>query len=1086
MEHVPFKHKRTTLERAEKFISEHYFTDINLRNRVYPAKAPLKELKHCAVQDRIPYRDVLNGKYSFSPCAVGDSFGPVWSTHWFALTISIPPAWKGKEVHLLWNSLSEALVFVQGEPMQGLSGDNGRTSFPLCSCATELEFTIYLEMVCNTRFGIGCGATQREEDANKLYTISQAEIGLFDRDIHELILDVEVLHDIAKELPDTNQRGFQALYTVNNMINTIDFEDRSTLEVAKGLAKKFFSQKNGDSQHTLYAMGHAHIDTAWLWPYAETIRKCARSWSCSLRLMEKYPDFKFMCSQAVQYDWVKINYPSIWKTICKFVQTRQFVPVGGTWVEMDGNIPSGESCIRQFLYGQQFFMKEFGIKCKEFWLPDTFGYSAQFPQILRHCGVDRFLTQKLSWSIVNKFPHHTFFWEGIDGSKVLAHFPPGDSYEMDGRVRELLKSVQNFQDKGRSNHSMFLFGYGDGGNGPSEEMLERLERMKDCDGLPKVVHSTSDEFFSAVERENSGMLCRWRGELYLELHNGTYTTWAQVKKYNRKCEVWLRDLELLATLACQRNPSYQYPWIQLDRLWKLLLLNQFHDVLPGTSITLVYKDAIAYYKDIEQVVNREIHRAANACVLNSGGPSGEGDKETYVVNTQPFPRREIIDLERRFEKDDEIPPEVEEHNIPNDFIQIEVEVPPLSVTPLSACEVNRVKPKVEINPPLEPEDVYLKREEVAEFGEVFVMSNGIIKTYIDFSGRILSLKRFDKATNRWTKEAVDPKFPMNQFVLYDDVPLYWDAWDIMDYHLETRKPLNTLEMMANDTNKLRGVVEILLKINEDNYIKQDLILDAGSPYLRVKVKATWNMNRKCLKVEFPTTVHATEASYDIQSGFLRRPNHYNTSWDSARYEVCGHKWADLSEHGFGVSVMNDCKYGWAAVDGVLRMSLLRSPKNPDPQADIGVHRFSYAIMPHFGSFQEARTIQHALAFNNPLRTVLAPPQVSTNPSPGAAVVGQGEWLHLDSDQVILQAVKMAEDCGKTIILRVHEAFGGCTQVKITTGLQLASVQACDGLEEVLKEENVQEGVSWEWKDSQGTISLNLSPFQIVSLRCQLS
>ncbi|XP_005113086.2 alpha-mannosidase 2C1 [Aplysia californica] len=1077
MEHVPFKHKRTTLDRAKNYISKEIFTDVNLRGRVYTSTVPLKNILHCTVPDRLPYSDVVGGNYKFEPCAVGDTFGPVWSTHWFLVNIDIPADWEGKEVHLIWNALCETLVYVDGHPVQGLSGDYERYSYPLNTNGRKpgSKITLYLEMACNELLGIGNIAMQKKEDEEKKYTLIQAEIGLFDREAYDLVYDVETLHDIAQELPDQDQRGYQALYTVNKMINMIDFEDRSTLKAARNLALEFFNQKNGESQHTLYAMGHAHMDTGWLWPYAETIRKCARSWSCSLRLMEKYPDYKLMCSQAQQLDWVKEKYPSLWEEILSFVKTGQFVPVGGTWVEMDGNIPSGEACVRQFLYGQNFFIKEFGIQCKEFWLPDTFGYSAQFPQILRHCDINRFVTQKMSWSIINKFPHHTFHWEGIDGSSVLAHFPPGDSYKMTGTVNQVRRSSTNFQDKGRSNRSLFLFGYGDGGNGPSEEMMERLLRMKDCDGLPKVHMSNSDEFFDAVEKEKPDMLCRWRGELYLELHNGTYTTWAQVKKYNRRCEVWLKDLEIVATLARQRNPSYQYPKAELDRMWKLLLLNQFHDVLPGTSITMVFEETMSHYRDIEKTTSALINEAARAGVQKQTTPAEGTPKETFLINTQPFPRREVIEFWHQANNNDEILPEVREHNVSADIACVEVEVPPLSIRSLSACEITRAQ-----NGQAGTDNVSVKRQEVQPFGEVFVLDNGIIRACVDRSGRIVSLKRFDKAANRWTKEAVDPQQPMNQFVIYDDVPLYWDAWDIMDYHLETRKTISQTTSADSYSNKLKAVVKVGLKISDNSSIEQEIVLDADSPYLRVNLKTTWHMNRKCLKVEFPTTVHATEASYDIQSGFLRRPNHYNTSWDSARYEVCGHKWADLSEHGFGVSVMNDCKYGWAAVDGTLRMSLLRSPKNPDPEADMGLQTCAYAILPHFGSLQEAGTINYSLAFNNPLRSMLAPAPVA--PEKG---VSGSDWFEFNSNQVVLQAVKLAEDGSNTIILRVHEAFGGKCNVRITTPIQFKTVQACNGLEHSSAAEEKLVNAKWAWKEGRGSISFDLTPFQMVSLKCCL-
>ncbi|BFZ09579.1 hypothetical protein BsWGS_12618 [Bradybaena similaris] len=1067
MDHVPFKHKRTTLERAEKFISPDYFTDINLRSRMYTERVSLTNIQHHAAVDRIPYAQAMQGTYQ--PAHVGQSFGPVWSTHWFKLEFAIPSTWIGKEVHLLWNSGSEALVWCQGQPRQGLSGDNNRISYIISYNldVADVQQTIYIEMACNHLFGIGNVAIVKPEDEKKTFTLSQAQVAVFDRDVFNLVLDIETLHDIAKEFPEESQRGYQALYTVNDMINHLNVKDRTTYRRAQEMAETFFHERNGQSQHTLYAMGHAHIDTAWLWPYAETIRKCARSWSCTLRLMEKYPEFIFTCSQAQQYAWVKEHYPELWKDVCKFVQKGQFVPVGGTWVEMDGNIPSGEACIRQFLYGQNFFLKEFGWRCKEFWLPDTFGYSAQFPQILRHCGVTRFLTQKLSWSLVNKFPHHTFHWEGIDGSSVLAHFPPGDSYEMKGRVGEMLKTVRNFKDKGRSNRSAFLFGYGDGGHGPSEDMLERLKRLQDCDGLPKVKLTSPDEFFSSIECENTNLLCRWRGELYLELHNGTYTTWARVKKYNRACEVLLQELEAVSAMACVRVPEFLYPHQELDRLWKLLLLNQFHDVLPGSSINQVFRNAVSYYQDIETTASALIAKAAACCLQDQDSEQ----QEVYVVNTQGYARRELVELpaseltspahKRR---------RTQANNHPlDDSHLVEVEVPPLCIKPISQCLVK---------PTEDPcRQLQLRRED-----DHFIMSNGQVRAVLDSLGRLVSLTCYNQKTNRWSKEAVDRHHPGNQFLLYDDVPLYWDAWDVMDYHLETRQPIVTAIERArvlDNCSTARVSLEFSLKISEESYLRQEIYLDSCSPFVGFNTEVTWRENRKFLKVEFPTTIHTTHATYDIQSGFIQRPNHYNTSWDSARYEVCGHKWADLSEHNFGVAVINNCKYGYSAVDGILRLSLLRSPKSPDPQADMHVHTFSYAVMPHSGNLQEAGVIHAAQSFNCPLRVV----------SGGAAhLAGPGleqQLFLLDTSQVLLQAVKMAEDQSRTIILRVHEAYGGSTKVKVTTHLPLRAVQACNGLEESLHDWDQEVDIQLVHEDKQCRFEFTVSAFQIVSLRCSL-
>ncbi|KAK6187507.1 hypothetical protein SNE40_005515 [Patella caerulea] len=1051
MEHVTFKHKRTTLERADKFISSHHFTDINLRSRLYPEKQPLVSIQHYATPDRIPYSQAIS--QTFKDTQVGHSFGPTWSTHWFKVELEIPKSWHGQEVHLLWNSDSEALVWIDGDAIQGLSGENERISFPLrevgdgkSSHSSNGRQIVYIEMACNGLCGCGLNGLINPPELKKCFQLKQAEVAVFDRQVYKLLLDVEILHDMAKEMTEDTERGYQALYTVNRMINECTVGDSSSYQRAQKIADEFFAQRNGDSQHTIYAMGHSHIDTAWLWPYAETIRKCARSWSCTLRLLEKYPSMTFTCSQAQQYEWVKQHYPSIYKDIQKFVKSGQFIPVGGTWVEMDGNIPSGEAFVRQFLLGQRYFQQEFGLKCKEFWLPDTFGYSAQLPQIMRSCGINRFLTQKMSWNIYNKFPHHTFWWSGIDGSRVLSHFPPGDTYHMMVKVKELLYTLKNFRDKGRSSRSVYLYGYGDGGNGPTEEMVNKLERMENVDGLPKVKMSSPDEFFSNIEQKEEKNLCTWSGELYLEMHNGTYTTHAEVKKQNRKGELLLRDVEFLATIATvlsgTSGSGYKYPSGDLDRLWKLLLLNQFHDVLPGSSIGIVYTDAHEYYRDIQKTGNQLLDKSL-AAIAQKGDNS-------VVVNTLGWNRREVISLtkgdkspSRKKIKTGESSQQVDHKG--DDLVYCEV--PSFGISEI---------PQVDI-----PAPVTVNQTESG-----IQLSNGLLSAVLDNNGRIISLCN----TSSPQVNLINADYPGNQLLIYDDIPLYWDAWDVMDYHLETRKLVDNVTQKAVilDKGPLRVTIQVCLRISEVSHIKQEITLDAGSPYITFKTQVSWHENRKFLKVEFPTSIHSNKVSFDIQYGFIERPNHYNTSWDSARFEVCGHKWADISDYNQGLAVLNDCKYGYSAIDGILRLSLLRSPKAPDADADMGDHEFTYAVMPHQGCLQESGVIQQACNINSPLII-----------KSGNNLTTCSSYFTVNTTQVILDTVKLSEDSGNKMVLRLYETYGGSTTAEISTIFKNITVQRCNCLEEVIPDERFLNVTSVG--DQQTQITIEFKPFELISL-----
>ncbi|KAK9952470.1 hypothetical protein ABG768_018309 [Culter alburnus] len=1023
MYHQPvLKNRRTLLERAEKFISDIYFTDCNLRGRLFGDTHPLESITVFLSEKRIPYSEAV--QQNFQPCKVGDAFGPTWWTCWFKVVLKIPDGWRGKEVHLRWESDGEGMVWRNDQPVQGLTKEGEKTSYILSECLKDSEphgITLYVELACNGLFGAGQGSMIAAPDPNRKFTLQKAELVVFNRDVRELLTDFEMLVDIVKLLGEGEQRGFQALFTANEMVNLCDPANPASFAAARSLAQKFFAQKNGESQHVVHAMGHCHIDSAWLWPYEETIRKCARSWVTVIRLMEKNPEFVFTCSQAQQFQWVKSWYPGLFSEIKRFVQKGQFIPVGGTWVEMDGNLPSGESMVRQFLYGQNFFKDEFGHYCKEFWLPDTFGYSAQLPQIMKGCEISRFLTQKLSWNLVNTFPHNTFFWEGIDGTPVLTHFPPGNSYEMKGKVEDLINTVKNNKDKGRANHSAVLFGFGDGGGGPTQLMLDRLQRVRDTDCLPKVQMSNPDVLFSQLESDSS-LLCTWVGELFLELHNGTYTTQAKIKLGNRQCEVLLHDVEVASCLALCKRDRFTYPACKLQELWRLLLLNQFHDVIPGSCIEMVVEDALQYYDEIRTTGSRLLLAACES--LGTSPYKGAGSSMA-VLNTLPWERTEVVSLS-------------------GEGTQTRlalVRVPSVGVAQVT--EMTEHMDSVSVTMMVDG---------------TIIMENGLLKATVDQRGRLMSLLLVQ--TNR---ETISEGCFGNQFALFDDVPLYWDAWDVMDYHLQTRKPVIELVEPAKIVRSkgLQGSVSFSLRISGNSIIRQEIILDACCPYIKFNTQVDWEEAHKFLKVEFPVQVRSPNATYEIQFGHLQRPTHRNTSWDWARFEVWGHKWADLSEHGFGVALLNDSKYGYSIHENIMTLSLLRAPKAPDANADMGCHNFTYALMPHTGPFQEASVIQYAYNLNFPLRVYHG---VISEPWSAFSV---------NSPAVILETIKQAERRENALLIRLYESHGSSVTATLSASLPLKEAWHCDLLERPDSSIPVS-------KTTSG-ISLTFKPFQIRSV-----
>uniref|UniRef100_F7BFB3 alpha-mannosidase n=1 Tax=Monodelphis domestica TaxID=13616 RepID=F7BFB3_MONDO len=1025
------KHRRTTLERVEKFLSSCYFTDCNLWGRLYGDSYPVTSLSCFLTPEHMPYEKAI--RQHFHPVKVGDTFGPTWWTCWFRVELTIPKSWLGHEVHFRWESDGEGLLWKNGEPVQGLTKSGKKTSYVLTEKLKEGDLwslTLYVEAACSGLLGAGKGSMIDPPDSEKTFSVTRADLAVFHRDVYELIIDMEILLGMAKCLGEGNQRSFQALYTVNQMVNVCDPNDPGTFSAARTLASGLLHQRNGDSQHVIHAIGHCHIDSAWLWPYKETIRKCARSWSSVIQLMGKNPQFTFACSQAQQYAWVKRYYPSLYSQIKEYVHIGQFIPVGGTWVEMDGNLPSGESMVRQFLQGQNFFLQEFGKMCSEFWLPDTFGYSAQLPQIMRGCGIQRFLTQKLSWNLVNSFPHHTFFWKGIDGSRVLAHFPPGESYGMEGHVEEVLKTMNNNKDKGRVNHSAFLYGFGDGGGGPTQTMVDRLERMKDTDGLPRVYFSSPEQFFSLLERELRAVLYLGMGNCSWNFSMAPIPTQAQIKKENRDCEQILHDVEFLSCLALARSRTFQYPATELQRLWRLLLLNQFHDVLPGSCIQQVVDDALKYYREIR----RNGAHLLNAAIRSLGGRRSSSrdlsfSHNLFVFNTLSWDRTEVVAL-----------PGVNE--IENLVL---VTVPSMGYT--------RAPPP---GPP--PRAVRVVQE---NDGSV-TLDNGIIRAHLDSMGHLNSLVLISS-----DRETIPRGVFGNQFVMFDDVPLYWDAWDVMDYHLETRKPVTKLDqaLEVGIPGGLRGSVHFSLQLSNRSILTQEIVLDAACPYLKFHTEVDWYESHKFLKVEFPAWAQTSNATYEIQFGHIQRPTHYNTSWDWARFEVWGHRWMDLSEHGFGMALLNNSKYGCSVRNNILSLSLLRAPKSPDATADMGHHHFTYAIMPHMGTLQDSGVIQAAYNLNFPLHVLPFE----------AAIYRPWSAFSVSSSAVVLETVKQAEAGPHpyTLVLRLYESHGSHVDLWLQSALPVQEAIICDLLERPDHRQHLTlEG---------SRVKLSFSPFQVVSL-----
>jgi len=925
-------------------------TSDRLRALVYPETVPLDELLVSEPAGRIPYEEAQ--ALAYRPHEPGERFGPLWTTFWFRGRARVPEAWAGRRVDLLWETPAEATLWLGGVSAQGLNRHHKDALLVERASGGE-ELAWELELACNGLFG----------KIDVPVEVHRAELGVFDDDAWQLFHDFDVLRQLeAADGVDAAIAG--DLRGALERFVTVWEQDP---DEARPLLSPLLARRNGTHAHRIRAMGHAHLDTAWLWPLEESYRKAVRTFSSQTRYMDAYPEYRFACSQAVHYAWIEERNPDLWRRIVEKVEARQFVPVGATWVEPDCNLPSGESLVRQFLHGQRYFESRFGRRCTEFWSPDAFGYTGQLPQIMRTCGVSRFLTQKLSWNRFTKPENHTFVWEGVDGSQVLGHFPPLDTYSSEATISELRRTASNYRDHEGSATSMLLFGLGDGGGGPTRTMLETLRRARDLQGVPPTEGTTAEEFFGVLEAE-PGPRPVVLGELYLEYHRGTYTTQAATKRGNRRSEAALHDAEFL--WAARRDG---YPREELDRIWKLLLLNQFHDILPGSSIRQVTEEA---ERDFDAIVG-------GAEALVAGALGGAGD---VPVNTLGFGRREVASG--------------------TDGRLRVIEAPPYGV----GREVDAA-------------------DAVRRAG--LVLENAHLRAELGVDGTVVSL--LDKATCREALAA-----PGNRLELYDDRPVNFDAWDVDPAHLDSRRdaePPHAHEVVTE--TPLRAELAFERRLGKASTLRQVVRLDAGARRLEVHTEVDWHESHTMLKVCFPLAVRSPVATFETAFGATERPTHRSTPWDRARYEVPGHRFADLSEHGFGVALLSDSKYGWSCHGSEVRLSLLRSPKSPDPEADMGRHAFAYALLPHAGGWREAGVLAEAHRFNQPLRWAAVEP----------LGLGAGRsFAVVDDPNLVLDTIKRAED-GDDLVLRLYEAHGARGRARLGLARPFAEARLSNGLEE---------------------------------------
>lgn len=890
-----------------------------------------------------------------------------------------------------------------------------------------------------------------------------------DQGLSDFISTAHLMLATAEKLDEGHPSKNRLLDVLDEAFKLLDLREPlqdnfyRTASQAGGFLCENLPQCGAPMQVELIASGHAHIDVAWLWTLDQTRLKAGRTFHNVVRLMERYPFFHFTQSQPQLYEFVRQDYPQLFQTIRERVAHGQWEPIGGMWVEADCNISGSESLVRQFLLGRQFFRKHFGPHAESpvLWLPDVFGYAWNLPQLIQQAGMQYFFTIKIGWSQYNRLPYDTFWWQGLDGTRVLTHFSTSpdtgayaSTYNSMATPAEVLGAWENFQQKELRHPLLMAFGHGDGGGGPTAEMIENLTDMAEFPALPRVRQGSIGGFFQEVESRVGEQLPVWNGELYLELHRGTYTSQGRVKRANRRSEFLLHDAEFLATCAYLLDPrhgnAYVYPHEALCKAWELVCLNQFHDILPGSSIGEVYQQALAQYEEVQRIT-QQIGDQALAFIAAQLGA------EALLVNPISFARHDLLDQSGKLYDVGELP-----------------------AFSISAVDISRLANQV--TPALglaQAQQVVFEGERASLAwldGESAGLENSFLRVEFTLQGDLYRI--YDKIAQR---EVLPPQSNANIFQAFEDRPLRWDAWDIdifYDDKLWLAEPAESLEVVEN--GPLRAAVRIQRRILNSR-ITQVIYLSQDSARLDFLTQVDWNERHVLLKVAFPLQILAPYATYEIQWGNVQRPTHRNTSWDWARFETAAQKWVDLSEGNYGVSLLNDSKYGHDIHDNTVRLSLLRSPVNPDPQADQGLHKFTYSLLPHSGNWDE-HTIAQAYALNDTWIYW----QSGIGQKTGAAQPGRArstaietlfKLVQVDAPNLVIETIKQAED-GRGIIVRLYESQRKRGRTRLEFAFPLQSAWQANLMEE-------DQQLLWQatqTMDENRSLELNYRPYEIVTLR----
>lgn len=991
------------------------------------------------------------GQYSYLTDWLPITTGEIWNgqTVWFKNSFVLDDCFAEKNVELLFENMGESLVYLNGLPVQGLD-DNRNTVKISGNSIPGTHYEVLVE---------SCPQWQRMAHARHSgleygpHIFKRAMLVTTNPTIQRFLDDFQCLHEVYLNTPCGKWEELVNFARMQIKPYSCREELISQIEaVAEILHRELYHHEPLSKAQTIYAVGNSHLDLTYLWPAKETVRKTARTFSNMLQLLATNPSFRFSQSQPALYQFCKDHYPQIYQEVQANIREGRWELLGGMYVEPDCNLPSGESLIRQFLYGQRFYQDEFGKMTEICWLPDTFGFSGILPQILRKCGINYFYTAKLRRNSVNEFPFNVFFWEGIDNSKILSVVDAFGSYDGKMALEEITAGLKKYNQRHICPDMMYVYGYGDGGGGVTRQMIQQAVRYSHFSDLPEVKLTTVQEFFQNLS-EHRTALPVWHGELYFEWHQGTYTSQAQLKALNRKTEILYRNLEILAVLSNNFDPDQN---ARIRYGWEKILFNQFHDILPGSCQGEGVQEALQRYETAREIAEDLIQGYMKFFYQDMVATGPTGDIIAFF-NTLPFSRTDYLELEWELDDGHRLNvTDLERQTVttaepagPGKFRFLAADLPPFGY------KLFRITAEPAQNIPFK--SAILLRETTAEF----ILETTILRMNVSKeTGQITSI--YDKEFGREVLSGAG-----NYLELFPEMYDFYDAWNIHEASLNQGERLTQVisVQIHRHTSQSAGV-KVTRTIHSSRII-QELTLSTDSRRIEFLTQVDWRENGRLLKVGFDLNLLSSKATYDLGFGNIERSTLKNTTWDQAQYEVVGHKWADLSEANYGVALINDSKYGYDIKNGRMRLTLLKSPKYPDESCDLGEHRIRYALFIHAGGWREGRVDREGYQFNTP--------PLSTRLSAMAASVLEPVYSFLDceSQGVFLETLKYSEDQSGDIILRAYENHGGYEHVRIDlTSLALTSVFECDMLEQNLEKVPLE----------SGNITLTFRPYEIKTLR----